>query len=70
MTSNRPIVVAKKSPREEAYATLELSMRASEKEIKQAYRRLALLYHPDRVGNNSEANERMSLINDAYAMLT
>ena len=52
------------------YEILEVPENASEKEIKDTYRRLALKYHPDRNGGNPEAVERMKSLNEAYAVLS
>lgn len=52
------------------YETLELTGSADVKQIRDAYRRLALLHHPDRNQNNPEAAERMKAINEAYAVLS
>src|ERR1700757_5221267 len=50
------------------YETLGLKPGASMKEIKQAYRKLALLYHPDK--DSSDGNEtRFKQISDAYQTL-
>ncbi len=42
---------------------------ASSDEIKRAYRKLALLYHPDR-NKDGGAEERFKEISEAYAILT
>jgi hypothetical protein len=42
---------------------------ASQDEIKKAYRRLALQYHPDR-NKDAGAEERFKEISEAYAILT
>ena len=52
------------------YSTLGVSPNASMDEIKAAYRKLALKYHPDRNGGSKEAEAKMKEINDAYAQIT
>lgn len=52
------------------YQILGLEKDTDEKQIRDAYRRLALLYHPDRNRNNPEAAERMKEINESYAVLS
>ncbi len=42
---------------------------ASKEEIKEAYRRLALTFHPDR-NKDAGAEERFKEINEAYAVLS
>ncbi len=52
------------------YKVLGIDRSASEKEIKQAYRRLARQYHPDVNPNNKEAETRFKEINEAYEVLS
>lgn len=52
------------------YAVLGVKKDASEKEIKQAYRRLARKYHPDVNPGNKEAEEKFKEISEAYEVLS
>jgi curved DNA-binding protein CbpA len=52
------------------YDILEVSQAARAEEIKQAYRRLAMLWHPDRNrGNRRVAETKLQELNEAYALL-
>lgn len=48
------------------YKVLGLSPDASDEEVKRAYRRLAMQYHPDRNPDDPEAARKMQEVNDAY----
>ena len=52
------------------YGTLGVPQDATEKDIKQAYRRLARKYHPDVNPNDKAAEEKFKLINEAYEVLS
>ena len=52
------------------YEILEISRDATGSEIKKAYRKLAIQYHPDKNSGDSEAEERFKRINEAYAVLS
>jgi len=49
------------------YETLEIKDNAGNEEIKKSYRRLSLLYHPDRPGGSQE---KFKKINEAYDILS
>ena len=52
------------------YEVLGLQKGASEEEIKKAFRKLALKYHPDRNPGDKEAEEKFKEINEAYSILS
>jgi curved DNA-binding protein len=52
------------------YDILGVNKNASEEELKKAYRKLAMKYHPDRNPNKKEAEERFKELNEAYAVLS
>lgn len=54
-----------------AYTALEIQPSATDEEVKKAYRRMAMKYHPDKVANAGEeirqqATEKFRGINEAY----
>jgi|GEM_PF-4785526 len=55
--------------RRECYEVLELPFGADKDEIKKAYRKLAMKWHPDR-NKSPEAPEKMSKINRAWEILS
>jgi curved DNA-binding protein len=51
------------------YKTLGIERKASEEDIKRAYRKLALQFHPDRNPGDQQAEEKFKEINEAYQVL-
>ena len=54
-----------------SYKILEVDPSASDEEVKKAYRRMAMKYHPDKVSHLGEefrktADEKFKKVNDAY----
>lgn len=65
----------KKSKRKDYYKILGISKNASDDEIKKAYRKRALIHHPDRHSNATEAEKKeqevkFKEIGEAYAILS
>ena len=56
--------------REAARRILEVDEDADKQQLKKAYRRAALKYHPDHNENIPEANRKFTLIKCAYELLT
>ena len=52
------------------YEVLGLQKGASEEEIKKAFRKMALKYHPDRNPGDKEAEEKFKEVNEAYSVLS
>ena len=52
------------------YEVLGVSKGADEKEIKKAYRRLAMKYHPDRNPDDKEASAKFQELSEAYEILS
>ena len=55
---------------EDYYQVLGLDQDASNQQIKEAFRKLAFKYHPDRNRGNEAAVEKMKKVNEAYAVLS
>ncbi len=52
------------------YASLGIEKGASDEEIKKAFRKLAIKYHPDKNQGNKEAEDKFKEINEAYQVLS
>ena len=52
------------------YETLGVDKKATPEEIKSAYRKLAMKYHPDRNQGNAEAAEKFKEVNEAHETLS
>ncbi len=51
------------------YATLEVAREATPEDLKKAYRKLAMKYHPDRNPNDKTAEARFKEVSEAYEIL-
>ena len=51
------------------YEALGVSKKASQDEIKKAYRKLAMTYHPDRNNGDKAAEEKFKEISEAYRIV-
>jgi len=56
--------------KQDYYKTLGVARNASEAELKKAYRRLAMKYHPDRNQDDQQAEERFKCAKEAYEILS
>jgi molecular chaperone DnaJ len=56
--------------KQDFYETLGVSRTATEAEIKKAYRRMAMKYHPDRNPDNADAEEHFKEAKEAYEILS
>ncbi|MEM2576947.1 MAG: DnaJ domain-containing protein, partial [Candidatus Bathyarchaeia archaeon] len=56
-------------PKKDYYEILGVPRNATKEEIKRAYRKLALKYHPD-VNKSPDAEEKFKEISEAYAVLS
>jgi len=57
-------------PETDYYKVLGVGKKASNSEIKKAYRKLALKYHPDQTKGDKQAEAKFKRISEAYAVLS
>ncbi|MFN8911510.1 MAG: DnaJ domain-containing protein, partial [Alphaproteobacteria bacterium] len=55
--------------KQDYYSLLSVEKNASQDDIKKAYRKLAMKYHPDRNQGDKEAEKKFKEINEAYEVL-
>ena len=62
-------LLSKLMPKKDYYQTLGVSKSASKDELKAAYRKLAMQYHPDKNPGNAESEQKFKTISEAYEVL-
>jgi len=65
----RQKIIPTSNGKRDYYEVLGVERTATDQEIKSAYRKLALQYHPDRNPNNPDAEEKFKECSEAYAVL-
>ena len=66
---NERLYVLATTVKRDYYEVLSVSRTATDQEIKSAYRKLALQFHPDRNPDNPDAEEQFKECSEAYAVL-
>src|SRR5256712_7345945 len=56
--------------KQDFYVVLGVQRDASEADIKKAYRKLAMTYHPDRNNGDKAAEEKFKQVTEAYEVLS
>ncbi|MCB0330902.1 MAG: molecular chaperone DnaJ [Bdellovibrionales bacterium] len=56
--------------KKDCYEQLGISRQASQEEVKKAYRKLAIKYHPDKNQGDKVAEEKFKEVTDAYSILS
>ena len=56
--------------KEDYYSVLGVDRNADQTELKRAYRKMAMKYHPDRNPGNPEAEEKFKTLNEAFEVLS
>jgi molecular chaperone DnaJ len=69
-TQNHRLGTNDLSSKRDYYDVLGVHRGATEEELKKAYRRLAIKYHPDKNQGNLEAEERFKELSEAYQVLS
>ena len=62
-------VILASNVKRDYYEVLGVERQCGEQEIKSAYRKLAMQYHPDRNPNNPDAEDKFKEVTEAYAVL-
>jgi molecular chaperone DnaJ len=57
-------------PKKDYYSVLNVARNASAEEIKKAYRKLAMKYHPDKNPGDKKAEEKFKELSEAYEVLS
>ncbi|MCO4757530.1 MAG: DnaJ domain-containing protein, partial [Oceanospirillaceae bacterium] len=56
--------------KQDYYEVLGVDKNASDRDIKKAFRRMAMKYHPDRNPDDKESEENFKEVNEAYEVLS